>query len=185
MEWFALTVKPNHESSTLMRLESRRFECYLPTYRARRKWSDRIKMVEAPLFPGYLFSRFSYENRAGVLNTLGVTSLVSFGNVPAPVPHEEIERIRQITNSGLNAEPWPAVRVGDVVRICNGSLTGLEGMLVREKGAFRVVVNVDLLQRGVGIEVDRHAIEPVAKAGWTPPGLDPAAMSLARSRKCA
>jgi transcription antitermination factor NusG len=86
---------------------------------------------------------------------------VSFGSAPQPIPDEEIRALQSIGSSGLPARPWPYLRVGQRVRVARGCLDGLEGILVREKDLFRVVVSVDMLMRSVAVEVDRESIEPL------------------------
>lgn len=159
--WFALTAKPRHEKVVAESLRGKGLESFLPLYRARRQWTDRVQSVDLPLFPGYVFCRFAYANRLVVLNTPGVTSVVSFSDAPAPVTDDEIARIRAMQASGLPLQPWPYVRVGQRARIERGSLAGLEGVLIREKDALRVVVSVELLRRAVAVEIDREMIRAV------------------------
>ena len=162
--WFALTARPRHEKNIARILLNKGLESFLPLYRSRRRWSDRLEAVDLPLFPGYVFCRFHYDHRLTVLNTPGVNSIIGFGNAPTPVSDEEIERVGAIVDSGLPALPWPYVHVGEAVRIDRGSLAGLEGVLVREKDSLRVVVTVEMLRRAVAVEVDRDAIRAVPGA---------------------
>jgi transcription antitermination factor NusG len=145
-------------------LRAKGLESFVPLYQARRQWSDRVQSVDLPLFPGYVFCRFCYSSRLPVLNTPGVTSVVGFSDGPSPVADEEISHIRAIQASGLPAQPWPYVRVGQQARIERGSLAGLEGVLIREKDSLRVVVSVELLRRAVAVEIDRDMIRAVQGA---------------------
>lgn len=157
--WFALTVKPRHERVAAQNLRSKGLQDFLPLYCARRHWSDRMKSVELPLFPGYVFCRFeSYRDRLQVLNTASVNSIVSFGGEPAPVEEAEIAAIQLLLRSGLPVEPWPFLQIGEPIRIESGPLAGFEGILAREKNVSRVIVNVELLQRSVAVEVDRDRL---------------------------
>ena len=162
MHWYALTVRPQHEKAVADQLQAKALESYVPLYRARRRWSDRSKTIELPLFSRYTFCRFSFEQRLRVLQTPSVVSIVGFGGKPCPVSDQEIASIRQIVGSGLPMSPWPFVRVGQRVRICRGVLEGMEGILSREKSGFRVVVNVELLNRAVAVEIDREMVCAVA-----------------------
>lgn len=159
--WYALTVKPRHEHAASQHLRAKDLEPFLPTYRALRQWSDRRKELDLCLFPGYVFCRFSYEERLQVLGTPGITSIVGFARKPAPVPDSEIDAIQTMVKSGRAFEPWPYLRAGDRVRIEEGCLRGLSGALIREKDRWRVVVNIELLQRSVAVEVDREALTPI------------------------
>lgn len=162
--WHALCVKPRHERVTSDHLRSRKIEEFAPVYRVKRRWSDRIKSIEQPLFPGYVFCRFRPEQRRDVLTIPCVTSLVSFGNIAATVSEEEIEAIRTITNSGLPYGPFPYILPGDRVRIAAGCMQGLTGTLVRVRDELRVVVNVELLKRSVSVEIDREMLCPDSRA---------------------
>src|SRR5208283_3495286 len=131
--WFALTSKPRHEKVAAENLRTKGLESFVPLYRTRRQWTDRVQSVDLPLFPGYVFCRFCYASRLPVLSTPGVTSVVGFTDVPTPVADEEISRIRAIQESGLPSQPWPYVQVGQKARIERGPLAGLEGILIRER----------------------------------------------------
>ncbi len=163
--WFALRARHQHEKAVHKYLTELGFESFLPLYRTRRRWSDRVKELELPLFGGYVFCRFALPERAPVLKTPGVRGIVSLGPQPAPVSEEEIAAVKQVVASGLPVEPWPFLKQGQTVRIRYGPLRDLEGGLVEFKGAWRVVVNVTLLQRSVAAEVDRSAVVPV-QAPW-------------------
>jgi transcription antitermination factor NusG len=162
--WYALTVKPRHERTAARNLRSRGLEGFAPACRVRRRWCDRIKEIETPLFPGYVFCRFSFADRMQVLNTPGVTSVVGFGKEPAVVPDEEIEAVRAVAASGLAAQPWPYLRAGQRVRIEQGCLEGVVGILLREKDSCRVLVSVEILRRSVAVEIDRALLSPLREA---------------------
>jgi transcription antitermination factor NusG len=159
--WYALTVKSRHERATARNLRSKGLEEFSPVYRARRLWCDRIKELETELFPGYVFCRFSYEQRLLVLGTPGVTSIVGFGKRPLPVDDGEIEAVRAVAASGLPIRPWPYLRTGQKVRIERGCLEGVVGTMVRDRDEFRVLINVEILQRTVAVDIDRALLTPV------------------------
>jgi len=116
--------------------------------------------VDVPLFPGYVFSRFGFQDRLRVLNTPGITSIVGFGAADVPVDDTEIESIRTILASGLAVTPWPYLKTGDTVRIERGALEGVRGSIIRERNPWRVVVSLELLHRAVAVELDREWIGP-------------------------
>jgi transcription antitermination factor NusG len=161
MHWFALTVKPQHERAVAEQLKAKSLEGYVPIYSSRRRWSDRTKVVELPLFPRYVFCRFKFEERVKILSILSVTSIVGFGGRPSPVSESEIETIKSLVSSGLPLAPSPSIHVGQRVRIVEGALCGLEGVLARDKGGCRVVVNMELLRRGVAVDVHRDLLAPI------------------------
>jgi len=160
--WYALTTKPRLEKATATHLRLKGFDELTPTYRTRRRWSDRIKEIEQQLFPGYVFCRFTYEQRMAVLTTPGVVSVVGFGKTPAAIDDAEIDSIRSIVKSGARTSPWPYLRAGQRVRIERGCLEGVAGTLVRENDSCRVVVNIEILQRAVAVEIDRDLVRAVA-----------------------
>lgn len=152
--WFALRVRSNFEFTVATQLQARGVEWYLPKYKTRRQWSDRIKEVDVPLFPGYIFCRLDLENRLTAVSTPGVVAIVSSGKTPVPVSEEEIASVERVMASGLLAGPCPYLRTGDWVIVEKGPLAGLEGLLVQVRNAYRVVVSVHLLQRSIAAEVN-------------------------------
>jgi transcription antitermination factor NusG len=158
--WFALTVRHQHERQIERLLRFKGWETLAPVYRTRRTWSDRTKVIEAPLFAGYVFCRFPLWERNRVTNTPGVAKIVGFGGAPTPVEDREIEEIRRVAASGLALRPWPYLKAGDRVRVERGPLRGLEGTLLRDKDGIRLVVGVELLQRSVAVELDPDMVAP-------------------------
>ncbi len=160
-QWFAVRTAGGREKTVASQFQYKGYEEFLPSYRARRQWSDRTKTLELPLFPGYLFCRFDFHNRLPILMTPGVQTIVGFGKEPTPVSDAEIDALRRVIASGAAAEPHDYLSVGQRVRIREGSLTGVEGILLQMKGSWRIVLSVELLQRSVAVEVDRASIAPV------------------------
>lgn len=156
--WFALRVRPRHDKTVSLTLRNSGFEECLPLYRARHKWADRFKIVELPLFPGYVFCRFDPLSLLPILNTPGVIDIVRSGRVLLPVKDSEIADFQRLAKSGLHSEPWPYLHVGQRVRIEGGPLFGLEGLLVEIRKSLRLVLSVGLLQRSVLVEIDRDWI---------------------------
>lgn len=154
-KWFALSVRPNREHSVAKHLEAKEYETFAPMYRSRRVWSDRVKFIELPLFPTYVFCRFNPAVRtAPVVTTPGVLRILGYGSTPAPVADSEILAIQRIVASKLPTGPWPYLCAGTPVRIDAGPLAGLEGIVVLLKSELRLVVSVSLLQRSVAVEID-------------------------------
>ena len=160
--WFALRVKACREKYVAANLRHKGLTEFLPVYRAMRNWSDRRKEIELSLFPGYLFCKFDPEVRVPVLTTPGVTSIVGIGKIPMPVQQSEIDAIQAVVDSGLNAGPWPFIAAGQQVRIEEGPLRGVEGVLVEVNHQNRLVVSVTLLQRGVAVDIERRWVRPIS-----------------------
>ena len=137
----------------------RRVECFLPLFRTIHRWNNGCKaQVELPLFPGYLFVNIPRSERVRVLDVPGVLSFVGPKGEPAPLSDTEIETLR----SGLHLqrfEPYRGLAIGQRVRISAGPLQGLEGTLLRNDKALRVVITVDLIQQSVAVELDADAVE--------------------------
>lgn len=159
--WFALQVRIRWESSTSLLLSGKGYQTLLPTFKTKRRWRGRVREINAPLFPGYVFCQFDVHKRLPILVTPGVLALVGRGRVPTPVEDVEITNLRTVISSGLGAEPWPYLEVGQRIRIENESLQGLEGILIQFKGNHRIVVSVSLLRRSVALEIDRSCVSPL------------------------
>jgi transcription antitermination factor NusG len=174
--WFALQVRARQEASVADQLKGQGYEGFLPFYKLRKRWSDRIKEFDAPLFPGYLFCRFNPHNRLPILKTPGVIQIVGFNNIPAAVDEAEIVSIQRLVSSGIQHQPCGFLAVGDRVRISAGPLLGLEGILTGIKGNHRLVLSVSLLQRSVAVEIDSAFItllpRPIAKQSEKQNSLD-------------
>jgi transcription antitermination factor NusG len=108
LPWFALRLRSNFEKTTAQLLEYRGYEVFLPTYRTRRRWSDRVKEIEAPFFAGYLFCRIDISHRLPVLTTPGVVGIVGRGKVPEPVGDHEITAVRAIVNPVCSRSHGPS-----------------------------------------------------------------------------
>jgi len=154
LPWFALQVRTKHELRVANFLRGRGYDLFVPFYRCRKVWSDRIKVVDAPLFPGYLFCRLDVHHRLPVLMTPGVIQIVGQKRLPVPVNEAEIGAIQTMLRSGLPNQPWPFLQVGHRVQIERGSLRGLEGILVETRGTHRLILSVTMVQRSVAVEID-------------------------------
>jgi transcription antitermination factor NusG len=159
--WYAIRVKSRQERAVAASLAGKGYEEFLPLYRAERRWADRVKNLDLPLFDGYVFARFDFERRLPVLKIPGVVQIAGVGNQPAAVAEEEMAAIQAVARSGFPAAPWPFLEAGRSVRVERGPLEGVEGVLVSVRNRDRIVVSVSLLQRAISVEVDRHSIRPI------------------------
>ena len=159
--WYALRVRSNYERTVAAVVQHKGFEEFLPLYRSSHRWSDRVKSVESPLFPGYVFCRLDVSLRLPILKIPGALHFIGIGKVPVPIDDSEIAAIQKAVRSGLPAQPWAYLNVGQLVRLDDGPLAGLEGILIHTREQCRVVVSVDLLQRSVAVEVDRSWVTPL------------------------
>jgi transcription antitermination factor NusG len=158
--WYAAYTCARHEKQVARQLQERRIECFLPVYHSVRRWKDRRRHLELALFPGYVFVRIDVWDRLRVLQLPGVVRFVCFNGAPAPLPDHEIESWSNGLAQGIRPEPHPYLKVGRRVLIRCGPLSGMQGILVRKKEKFRVVLSIELIMRSVAVEVDEADIEP-------------------------
>jgi transcription antitermination factor NusG len=162
--WFAVYTISRHEKRVAQHLTQREIEFYLPLYRSQRKWSDGSRVtLELPLFPGYLFVRIKRSERVRVLDVPGALSVVGgTGREPVALPDDAIEALR----TGLHlrkAEPHPLLTVGQRARIRSGALAGMEGVVMRMKNSFRVILTLEHIQRSIAVDVSGDDLEPVGR----------------------
>lgn len=159
--WYAAYTCANHEKRVREHLEQRSVESFLPVYETVRRWKDRRMHLQLPLFPGYVFVRMPLVDRLRVLQVPGVVRLVGFNGHLSTLPDEEIEGLKKGLAGGVRAEPHPLLTVGQRVRLKRGPLAGMQGILLRRKGIFRVVISIDLIQRAVAVDVDAVDMEAI------------------------
>ncbi len=159
--WYAAYTRSRHEKTVSELTQRKSIETFLPLYEAVRRWKNGDHRVQLPLFPGYAFVRIALRDRQEVLKVPGVVCLVSFNGTPIALPDEEVESMRQVLSRGLKAAPHPYLTVGQRVRVTAGPLVGLQGILVRRKGAIRMVLSIELIQRSVLVDVDMDALDLV------------------------
>jgi transcription termination/antitermination protein NusG len=156
--WFALRVRHRCEHCSASALLHAEFTVCSPTYVSERRWSDRIKRVELPLFPGYIFCQVAPAQRYNVLAAPGVVQIVGIGNTPVPVQPQEMEGVLRSMQHGLRAEPAEMPRPEDRVLIQSGPFRGLEGVVVELKKSKRIILLMTLLQRAIAVEVEESAV---------------------------
>jgi transcription antitermination factor NusG len=161
LEWYAAYTYPRHEKQVAAHMTGRRVENFLPLYRSARRWKDRQMEIDLPLFPGYVFVHLALADRLKVLTVPGIVHLVSSRGRPAPLDETEMEVLRHRCIAGVRLEPHPYLSVGERVRVCSGPVAGLEGILLRRKDKFRVVLSIEMIMRSVAVEVDEADIEPL------------------------
>lgn len=159
-KWYALYTCARHEKQVARQIEQRSISCFLPVYRSVRRWKDRRKELELALFPSYVFVHIAIEDRLRVLQVASAVRFVSFNGHPVPLPDVEVECLMNGLSRGVYAEPHPYLTAGRRVRVRSGPLAGAEGILVRRKDRFRVVLSLELILRAVAVEVDEADIEP-------------------------
>ncbi len=158
--WYALYTCARHEKHVAEQIKQRRISCFLPVYHSVRRWKDRHKELELPLFPGYVFTRISPQEHLRVLQVAGAVRFVSFNGRPAPVADSEMECLINGLSGRVRAQPHPYLTEGKRVRVRYGPLAPAQGILLRRKDKCRVVLSLALIMRSVSVEVDEADIEP-------------------------
>ena len=160
-QWFAIYVRSHFERAVEQCLKGKGYAAFSPFYQTIRKRSGRTRILDLPLFPGYVFCSFNPQKRLPILTTPGIVNVLGAGNVPEPVKLSEIHSIRTVAESGQPVKPWPFLQQGQRIRIEAGPLHGTEGTLLRVKNQLRLIVSVTLLQRSMAVEVDQAMVRPL------------------------
>jgi transcription antitermination factor NusG len=160
--WYAVQVSHQHEKKLARLLEYEGYTHFLPTYKVRRKWSDRIKTIELPLFPGYVFCRSrpsSLRFAAGIQNMCRV---VSFGGKPQPIPHEEMAVLQRVIQSRRDVSSHPYLAVGSKVWVMSGPLAGIKGFIAEIQNHKKVIISVHLINRSMSVRVEPGEVGPIS-----------------------
>jgi transcription antitermination factor NusG len=157
--WYALRVRSRFEFSVREQLRAASIEEFLPTWEELTAWSDRTNLTTRPIFPGYIFSRFSPAHRGEVLSTRGVVGILGT-NGPEPIPDEQIANLRTFVESRAAVAPCAYV-VGVAVRVERGPFAGVEGIVTRAKGVATLTISVEILGRSVSVALDPADVEEI------------------------
>ena len=160
-KWIAVYTKPRHEKTVEKELLKKEFEVYLPLLKQRRKWSDRKKWVEFPLFRSYIFVKTEIKNTLFVLQTLGVVKVVKFGGEVAVIQNDSIQAIKLMIEGGYSPEATDYFVKGDPVEVKDGPLKGLVGEVIRVDNHDRLLVRVDAIQHSVSVQINRAFLKSV------------------------
>lgn len=164
MHWYALRVRSRHEKKVARALEGAGFEVFLPIVASLRQWSDRVKQVDEPLFPGYLFvhSTLDSETKLNLVRTsTSIVEIVGSGRRPTPIPEVEIESIRTVLASAQSITPLDRLIEGTRVRVVGGPLHGVEGIVVSKGTAGSIICSVGLLGRSVRAHFEQGHLMPI------------------------
>jgi len=159
--WFAAYTYPRHEKKVVTMLKHFDVECFLPTFSAVRRWNNRKAQVQFPLFPQYVFLNIASDQRAKVLGVPGLVSLVGSKGKASPLPAEQMDALRRSLDV-RKAEPHPFLAIGKPVRVRNGPLTGLEGVVLRHKGDMRMIISLEMIQQSISVELEQADLEAAA-----------------------
>lgn len=158
-KWFVLLTRPRAEKQISMRLTEINVENYLPLRRELRKWNDRKKWIETPLFSSYIFVKIEELKRAKVFEAQGVVKFISNLGVPVSVSEQEIERIRKICSYiGEVNISREKLGVGDVVEIVGGHFSGTKAELVGFERNNKLRLSIPSLGCFAYIEIEKESV---------------------------
>lgn len=160
-QWYALRTRSRHEKLVRDRLTKQGGEPLLPTLMRVSQWKDRKKTIEVPLFAGYCFARFSWQERLPILTVPGVASIVGSGMQPQAIPDEEINSLKSLMDSALPYDAHPYLREGMSVEVIRGPLEGVRGVLLRKDKRYRLVLSVHLIKQAAAVEIDAADVMPI------------------------
>lgn len=159
--WFALRTKSRHEKLVRDRLIGLGIEQLLPTVKRLSQWKDRKKEIDVPLFSGYCFGRFEWQERTPVLKVSGIVEIIGGGKRPEPIPDEEIAALKTLMTNTLRYDTHPYLHEGMAVEVVRGPLEGIRGILLRKERRHRLVIGVHLIQQAAAVEIDVQDVVPV------------------------
>ncbi len=162
-QWIAVRSKPRAEKVAFEQLSKKGIEAYLPLVRQKRKWSDRMKWVDLPLLPSYLFARIVLKNSIYVLETHGVSTIVRFSGKIAVVQDDVIQSIRLALEGGYELEPTEYFAVGDEVEVIAGPMKGAKGIVSHLKGEEKLIIQIDALQQAIAVHIESKFLQSVGK----------------------
>jgi len=158
--WYAVHTKSKHEKIVYKLLKKKGLESYLTVRKVMKKWSDRKKLIELPLFAGYLFVYASINDKIDILNVKGVVRILG-GAIPEIIPFEQIETLKKFENVEIEVDPYLHLKPGNMVRVVKGPLKGSTGFLIRKQSKFRLYVNMKLLMQSASVELDAADVEKI------------------------
>jgi len=160
--WLCVQVKSGGEFRSASGLKERGYETFVPVFEQKRHWSDRVRMVQVPLFTGYVFLRFNAESSHPVVTAPGVLRFVGTGKMPVPIEDSVIEALQLTSRTGLRCGPCAFLPVGQEVEVRLGPFTSLRGKIERFKNKHRLILSVSLIKKSVFVEVDGYEVVPIS-----------------------
>ncbi len=159
--WIAVYTKARHEKVVHEQLLKKNIDVFLPLIRSKRRWSDRTKWVDIPLFRSYVFANIELNNHLFVLQTVGVHHIIRFKDEIAVIPNEQIQAIRLMLEGGYTPESTDYFVVGDEAEIMAGPMKGVQGIVSRIDGENKFVLKIDAIQHAISVRVDRQLLKAI------------------------
>lgn len=151
-DWYVLYTKARAEKQVKERIDLLGVECWLPLHRAPRVWSDRVKMVDVPLFSSYVFVRCADSVLRDLLRVYGVARIVFYNQKPAVVRQREVDAI----NAFLEQAAEHPLCLGDEVEILCGAMKHVSGK-IRKIKKNHLILFLEQLNATVCVKLDNVA----------------------------
>ena len=158
--WYVLYTKPKHEKAVEGSLLKRKIEAFTPKITLRRRWSDRVKLVEEPLFKSYCFARFLLKDKMSIVSQPGVVDIVNFNKKYTTVNDAVISSLKIVTANELKTDPCPYLKNGNRVMVRRGPFKGLEGYIVEKRNRnTTLVISIDAIAASVKCAIDADYVD--------------------------
>ena len=158
--WYTLYTRSRHEKFVEQELLKKGIDAYTPKIKLKRRWSDRIKEVEEPLFKSYCFAKFPLIHKRNVISQQGVVKVVNFSNRYVPVDENVIESLKILVSGELKIDPYPYLSKGDKVTIKKGPFKGLEGYIIEKRNKnTELVVSVDAIMSSIKCVIEADFVD--------------------------
>ena len=157
--WYALSTRARHEKKVYERLLQKKINCFLPLQTINKKWSDRYKIVDEPLFSCYIFVKIALKDRLDVLQTDGVVRFVLFNGIPATIPESQLDAIRLVLKEKEEIQRIDYLAAGQKIEVVQGPLKGIKGVLSNVKNRHRLVLRLDSIMQAISIDIDYRDIK--------------------------
>jgi len=163
--WYVLHTRSHFENVVFTSLSGKELETFLPKMRVKSRRKDRQKMIDVPVFPGYVFVRSALlpAEHVDILKTVGAVRLIGNSAGPVPVPDDTVESLRIMTEVPDSLFTGQRFERGDRVLVTAGPFAGVVGLFSRYRGQERVAVEVEILGRFAAVEVAEEDVEPLPK----------------------
>jgi len=161
--WHALHTRHQHEKTIAQTLSNKGHDIFLPLYQATHNWRNRPRQLQLPLFPCYVFVQGGMDRKMQIMSTPGIIGIVRCGTAPAIVPPEQVAAVRRMVENSSQVEPCEFLKRGDRVMVISGPLQGVDGILIRTKGVFRLIVSLEILGRSAAVEIDVSRVRRIGQ----------------------
>ncbi len=160
--WYVLYIKSRHEKFVEDLLLKKGVAAFTPKVTLRRKWSDRVKKVQEPIFKGYCFAKFPLKDKRDIISNVGVMDIIHFNEQYVPVEDSVVESLKLVVDKELTLDPCPYMNKGDRVVIRKGPFKGFEGYVIHKKNKnTTLVISVDAIAASLKCEVDMDFVDLV------------------------